>query len=53
MTIQEIRDRDEFTTRWLMALKTSQADGDRKSVRIIIDMLAKEHGIPVDYPPIG
>jgi hypothetical protein len=31
MTLQE---RDAFTTRWLMALKTSQADGDSKNVRI-------------------
>jgi hypothetical protein len=40
-----------FTTRWLMALKTSQADGDSKHVRIIIDALAKADGIPANYPP--
>jgi hypothetical protein len=48
MTLQE---RDAFTTRWLMALKTSQADGNSKNVRIIIDALAKAHGIPAAYPP--
>jgi hypothetical protein len=48
MTLQE---RDAFTTRWLMALKTSQADGDSRNVRIIIDALAKAHGIPANYPP--
>jgi hypothetical protein len=32
-------------------LKTSQVDGDHKSVRIIVDALAKVHGIPVNYPP--
>ena len=48
MTLQE---RDAFTTRWLMALKTSQADGDSKNVCIIIDALAKAHGIPANYPP--
>jgi hypothetical protein len=47
MTLQE---RDAFTARWLMALKTSQADGDNKNVRIIIDALAKAHGIPANYP---
>jgi hypothetical protein len=46
MTLQE---RDAFTARWLMALKTSQADGDHKNVRTIIDALAKAHGIPVNY----
>lgn len=42
---------DDFTARWLMALKTAQPDGDRKRVRIIIDALAKAHGIPTNYPP--
>ncbi|MEH2484362.1 hypothetical protein [Bradyrhizobium sp. AZCC 2230] len=41
----------EFTARWLMALKTAQADDNRKNVRIIIDALAKAHGIPANYPP--
>lgn len=45
-----IKERDAFTCRWLMALKTSQANGDSKNVRIIIDALAKAHGIPADYP---
>ena len=42
---------DAFTARWLMALKTSQADDDTKRVRIIIDALARAHGIPANYPP--
>jgi hypothetical protein len=46
-----LKERDAFTARWLMALKTSQADGDNKNVRIIIDALAKVHGIPANYPP--
>jgi len=46
-----LKERDAFTTRWLMALKTSQADGDSKNVRTIIDALAKAHGIPANYPP--
>jgi hypothetical protein len=41
---------NNFTARWLMALKTSQADGDGKNVRIIIDALAKAHGISANYP---
>jgi hypothetical protein len=45
------RQLNEFTTCWLMALKTSQANGDNKNVRIIIDALAKAHGIPANYPP--
>jgi len=32
-------------------LKTSQADGDSKNVRISIDALAKARGIPANYPP--
>jgi hypothetical protein len=46
-----LQERDAFTTRWLMALKTSQADGDSKNVRISIDALAKARGIPANYPP--
>jgi hypothetical protein len=34
-----------------MALKTSQADRDHRCVRIIIDALAKAHGISANYPP--
>jgi hypothetical protein len=48
MTLQE---RDAFTARWLMALKTSQADGDGKKFRIIIDALAKAHGFRANYAP--
>ncbi len=32
-------------------LKTSQADGDSKNLRAIIDALAKAHSIPANYPP--
>lgn len=46
-----VKERGAFTARWLMALKTSHADGDNKNVRIIIDALAKAHGIPANYPP--
>jgi hypothetical protein len=42
MTLQE---RDAFTTRWLMALKTSQADGDGKNARISASMIS--------YSPTG
>jgi hypothetical protein len=45
-----IRERDAFTARWLLALKTAQADGDHKTARIIVDALAKAHGIPASYP---
>lgn len=48
MTAPQLND---FTARWLMALKTSQADGDHKRARVIIDALAKAHGIPANYPP--
>ena len=40
-----------FTARWLMALKTAQADGDHKTACIIVNALAKAHGIPASYPP--
>jgi len=40
-----------FTARWLMALRTAQADGNRKTVRIIVDALARAHEIPAAYPP--
>jgi hypothetical protein len=48
MTAKQLND---FTARWLMALKTSQADSDHRHVRIIVDALAKAHGIPANYPP--
>jgi hypothetical protein len=47
MNTKELND---FTARWLMALKTAQADGDRKTARIIVDALAKAHGISASYP---
>jgi hypothetical protein len=45
-----IKERDAFSTRMLMALKTSQADGDSRRVRVIIDALARAHGLE-NYPP--
>jgi hypothetical protein len=45
-------DREEFTQRWLMALKTSQADGDRDAMAAIIDALGKQYDIPTNYPPV-
>lgn len=48
MTAKQLND---FTARWLMALKTPQTDGDRKNVRIIIDALTRAHGIPANYRP--
>lgn len=48
MTAKQLSD---FTAPWLVALKTSQADGDNKNVQIIIDALAKAHGTPANYPP--
>lgn len=46
-----LKERDDFTARWLMALKTAQAHGDHKNAQIIVDALAKAHGIPASYPP--
>jgi hypothetical protein len=34
----------------LLVLKTAQADGDNKTARVVIDALAKAHGIPASYP---
>ena len=42
---------NDFTARCLLALKTAQADGDRKTARIIANALAKAHSIPASYPP--
>lgn len=47
MTAKQLND---FTARWLMALKTSQADGDDEAARIIIEALAKAHDLE-NYPP--
>jgi hypothetical protein len=41
---------NDFTARCLMALKTSQASGNSRRVRILIDALAKAHGLE-NYPP--
>jgi hypothetical protein len=45
-----VNSRDAFTARWLLALKTAQADGDHKTARIIVDALARAHGISANYP---
>lgn len=42
---------NEFTKRTLRLLKTAQADGDRETMRSIIDSLGVAHGIPTNYPP--
>jgi hypothetical protein len=40
-----LKERDAFTARCLMILKTAQADGSGKTVRVVIDALAKAHGV--------
>lgn len=47
MTIQQ---RDAFTARCLLVLKTAETDGNRKTIRVVIDTLAKAHAIPASYP---
>ena len=36
---------NQFTARCLMILKTAQTDGNSKTVRVVIDALAKAHGV--------
>jgi hypothetical protein len=50
MTIKEIRDRDAFTTRTLMALATARADGNSRNARVLIETLCCAHGLE-NYPP--
>jgi hypothetical protein len=50
MTTKEIKDRDQFTSRTLMALATARADGNRRNARILIEALCKAHGLE-NYPP--
>lgn len=50
MTIKEIKERDAFTTRTLMALATARADGNGRSARVLLDALLREHGL-TNYPP--
>jgi hypothetical protein len=45
MTIEQIKERDAFTTRTLMALATARADGDRRSTQVLLDALFREHGL--------
>jgi len=47
---KEIKNRDAFTTRQLMALLTARADGDRKTEQVVLAALAKAHGLE-NYPP--
>ena len=47
-----VKERDAFTGRCLMILAPARADGDRKTVRVVLDALARAHGInPATYPP--
>jgi hypothetical protein len=45
-----LKERDAFTVRCLMILKTAQAVGNSKTARVVVDALAKAHGIPASYP---
>ncbi len=45
-----IKERDAFTGRCLLVLATARADKDHKTVRTVLDALAKAHGIPASYP---
>jgi hypothetical protein len=45
-----IKERAAFTARCLLVLKTAHSDGNSKTVRVVIDALAKAHGIPASYP---
>ena len=40
-----VKERDAFTSRCLMIIAIARADGDRKTVRVVLDSLAKAHGI--------
>jgi hypothetical protein len=45
-----LKERDAFTTRCLMILATARADGDRTTVRVVLDTLAKGYGIAPAAP---
>jgi hypothetical protein len=45
-----IRERDAFAGRCLLVLATARADDDRKTVRVVLDALAKAHGIAPAAP---
>jgi hypothetical protein len=40
-----IKERDAFTTRCLMILETARADRDSRTVRVVLDALAKAYGL--------
>ena len=40
-----VKERDAFTGRCLMIIATARADGDRKTIRVVLDALAKAHGV--------
>jgi hypothetical protein len=44
-----IKQRDAFTTRSLMILATARADGDSKTVRVVLASWAKAHGVPAPF----
>jgi hypothetical protein len=39
------KERDAFTCRCLMILATARADGDRKTVRVVLDAMSRAHGV--------
>jgi hypothetical protein len=39
-------EKEAFTARVLSAIATARADKDHKTVRVALDALAKEYGIP-------
>jgi hypothetical protein len=43
-------EREAFTFRCLAAIATARADRDHKTVRVALDALAKEYGIPKAKP---
>jgi hypothetical protein len=45
-----IKERDAFTGRCLLMLATARADGDRKTVRVVLDALARAHGVAPAAP---
>jgi hypothetical protein len=42
-----IKERDSFTGRCMLILATARADKDHKTVRAVLDALAKAHGVKV------
>jgi hypothetical protein len=46
-----IKERDAFTRRCLLVLATALVDGDRKTVRVVLEALASAHRLPASCPP--